>query len=44
MAKTKIEKPKGVKKGETVAEWYERTTKQRIGSLVNQGTSVINGV
>lgn len=29
------------KKDETVKEWYERITGQGLGSLTNQGTSVI---
>jgi len=47
--KTKIEKPKGLREGETVAEWYERVTllgdptPQRIGNLDGQSTAVING-
>ena len=31
-------------KDETVAEWYERITGQRIGSLKNGSTATINGV
>lgn len=48
--KIKLEKPKGIRQGETVKEWYERITKggnpdvQRLGSLQDQSTAVINGV
>ena len=49
--KIKLEKPKGKRDNETVAEWYERVTelgnldnKQRLGSLQDQSTAVINGV
>lgn len=31
-------------KNETIAEWYERITGQRIGSLTGGSTAVINGV
>lgn len=31
------------KQDETVAEWYERITGQRLGSLKEQGKAVING-
>lgn len=44
MKRTKVTKPKGKKQDETVKEWYERTTKQGIGSLQDQSTAVINGV
>ena len=44
MGKLKITKPKGVKQDETVREWYERITKQGLGSLQDQSTAVINGV
>jgi len=39
----KLTKPKGVKQGETVKEWYERITGQGLGSLQDQSTAVING-
>ena len=39
MKKTKVTKPKGVKEGETVKEWYERVTGQGLGSLTGQGTT-----
>lgn len=42
--KIRIEKPKGMRQDETVKEWYERTTGQRIGSMQDQSTAVINGV
>jgi len=31
-------------KGETTAEWYERITGQRIGSLKEGSSATINGV
>ena len=37
--KTKPVKPKGVRQDETVAEWYERITGQKLGSLTGQGTT-----
>ena len=42
--KIKWTEPKGKKEDETVKEWYERITKQGIGSLQDQSTAVINGV